>query len=157
MGIVAVKQHKKVVSKSGLLAFDFDGKCLTIQLPSGRKLFYREPSFTLNKWNRQSLQYKGMNQVTRKWEYVDTYGGKIVENIVQATARDLLADSMLRLDRNNFKIVMHVHDEAACETPIVGAEKTLEKMCEIMGEDIPWAKGLPLVADGYITPFYKKD
>ena len=80
-----------------------------------------------------------------------------MENIVQAIARDLLAAAMLKLDWAGYKIVMHVHDEAVCETPIESAEQDLQKMCNIMGTEIPWAKGLPLAADGYVTPYYKKD
>ena len=76
---------------------------------------------------------------------------------MQAIARDLLAYSMLRLDEEGFKIVMHVHDEAVAEVPENDAKNHLDIMCAIMGETVPWAKTLPLVADGYITPFYKKD
>ena len=95
--------------------------------------------------------------MTRRWWWIPSYGGKFTENIVQAIARDLLAYSMLKLNKNKFNIVMHVHDEAACEIPVAGADEALKKMCEIMGEEVPWAKGLPLAADGYVTRYYKKD
>jgi len=96
--------------------------------------------------------------MTKKWWWIDSYGGKFTENIVQAIARDLLAYSMLRLNEEGFNIVMHVHDEAVVEIPDDNIQmEYLEQMCEIMGETVPWAKTLPLVADGYITPFYKKD
>lgn len=154
----AIKTRKRVVlSKYRNLAFDYDGKVLTIELPSGRKLFYQSPAMTTNRWDQESIKYKGMDQVTKKWWWVDSYGGKFVENIVQAIARDLLAYSMLRLNEEGFDIVMHVHDEAICEIPEENSEASLEKMCEVMGETVPWAEELPLVADGYITPFYKKD
>lgn len=165
----AVKRKRKfVLKKHRNLEFDYDGNVLTIKLPSGRKLFYQSPQITTNRFGQESLKYKGVDQVTKKWWWVDSYGGKFVENIVQAVARDLLADSMLRLNDADFNIVMHVHDEVVCEIedynlhedPMaqeVGNEHMLDRMCEIMGTPIPWAEGLPLNADGYLTPFYKKD
>lgn len=139
------------------LIFEYDGECLSIEIPSGRKLFYQSPGFTMNKFNNQSIRYKGMNQETKKWGYVETYGGKLTENIVQAIARDLLAEAMIRLDKHKFPIVMHVHDEEICEVPADTADINLEKMCRIMSISPVWAEGLPLTADGYVTPFYKKD
>lgn len=153
--INAVKYKRKF--KMYLLEFDCDGKSLTIKLPSGRKLYYREPCLTINKFGKESIKFKGMDQIIKQWKWIDTYGGKLVENIVQAVSRDLLAYSMLRLDEEGFETVMHVHDEAICESPVEKGENNLKKMCMIMGENVPWAKGLPLVADGYVTPFYKKD
>jgi len=154
----AIRTRKRVVlTQNQNIAFECDGKVLTIELPSGRKLFYQSPTFTTNRFGGESVKYKGMDQVTKKWWWVESYGGKFVENIVQAVARDLLAYSMLALDDKGFDIVMHVHDEAICEIPELDQEQSLENMCEIMGEDVPWAEGLPLVADGYLTPFYKKD
>lgn len=153
----AIKTWGSIHYKS--LIFEYNGKALTIQLPSGRKLFYQSPSFTINKFKQESIKYRGMDQTTKQWVYVDTYGGKLVENIVQAIARDLLAEAMLRLDTcYGYHIVMHVHDEAVCEIPLNGREeKNLHHMCEFMSENPPWAKDLPLAADGYTTPFYKKD
>lgn len=153
----AVKTRKRIISKFKNLEFKYDGTALTVRLPSGKKLYYWEPTFKLNKFGNQALAYRGVDQNTKRWVHIETYGGKLVENIVQAISRDLLAYSMLKLDREGLDIVMHVHDEAAVETPIEQAETTLKRMCDIMGEDIPWAEGLPLNADGYITPFYKKD
>ncbi len=156
--IRAIKTKKLVVlDQYRKLAFEYDGKALTIQLPSGRKLFYQTPELSVNKWGRESIKYKGVDQITKKWWWVDSYGGKFVENIVQAIARDLLAYSMIELDKQGFKIVMHVHDEVVCEQHEDSAEVLLMSMCDIMGQEVPWAKGLPLKADGYITPFYKKD
>lgn len=154
--------HKKYILElfKGL-EFYYDGISLTIKLPSGRKLFYNNPRIKPNKWGRDAIQYKGTHQMTKKWWWIDSYGGKITENIVQAIARDLLAYSMLRLNEEGFNIVMHVHDEAVAEIPddgnIFKKKNELNRMCKIMGETVPWAKTLPLVADGYITPFYKKD
>lgn len=139
------------------LAFSYDGLCLEITLPSGRSLSYFQPSMGENSWGSPCLRYMGMDQTIRKWVNIDTYGGKLVENIVQAVSRDILLYSMLRLDEEGFKIVMHVHDETICESLESEKQETLDRMCEIMGEEIPWAKGLPLNADGYMTPFYKKD
>lgn len=154
----AIKTRKKVIlSRFRNLEFEYDGNVLTIQLPSGRKLFYQSPAMTTNRFGQESIKYKGLDRVTKKWWWVDSYGGKFVENIVQAIARDLLADSMLRLDENGFDIVMHVHDEAICEIPEENSDELLDEMCDIMGTEVPWAEGLPLVADGYVTPFYKKD
>jgi DNA polymerase len=154
----AVKSRKKLVLTANKnLIFESDGDTLTIQLPSGRKLCYQSPTISENRFGTESVKYKGLNQATRKWWWTDSYGGKFVENIVQAIARDILADSMLRLDKAGFDIVMHVHDEAICETPTESKEEDLKTMCDIMGGEIGWAIGLPLDADGYTTPFYKKD
>lgn len=139
------------------IIFRYDKKALTIELPSGRKLFYQNPSFTVNRWGQTSIKYQGMGQETKQWGWVDTYGGKLVENIVQAIARDLLAYSMAKIDESNLSIVMHVHDEAVCEVPKQFAEDELKSMCAIMGRSPDWAESLPLVADGYITNYYKKD
>ena len=99
----------------------------------------------------------GMNQTTKIWERVDTYGGKLVENIVQAIARDLLAESLVKIHKAGFDIVMHVHDEVVCEIFKGAAAEELKIICDIMGEPVAWAEGLPLAADGYITDYYKKD
>lgn len=156
--IRAVKTRKKVVlSQYKDLEFESDGVVLTIQLPSGRKLFYQTPKITVNKFNREAIKYKGVDQVTRKWWWVDSYGGKFVENIIQAIARDLLAFNMLKIDRLGFKIIMHVHDEVVCEVSEDNKEESLQKICQVMGEEVPWAPGLDLKADGYVTRYYKKD
>ena len=86
-----------------------------------------------------------------------TYGGKLIENVVQAVARDILAVSMQRLDAAGFEIVAHVHDEVICEVPALEADEKLELMCKIMGTQIDWAPGLPLKADGFTCDFYQKD
>lgn len=153
----AVKKKGKIISKFKNLEFDYDGTALTIKLPSGRKLYYWNPKFKRGKWDRISLAYMGIDAKIRQWVHIDTYGGKLVENIVQAISRDLLADSMLRVDEAGYDITMHVHDELVAEVPEEGAQDDLTKIENIMGEPIPWAEGLPLNADGYVTPFYKKD
>lgn len=156
--IRAVKSRKPVILKEFRnLKFDYNGEVLTIKLPSGRKLFYQQATTTTNRFGQEAVKYKGLDQVTKKWWWIDSYGGKFVENIVQATARDLLAYSMQKLDKAGFSIVMHVHDEVVAEVDKSKGEEMLDRMCEIMGTEVPWAKGLPLKADGYITDFYKKD
>lgn len=153
-----VKTGKTVVlTEFRNLKFDFDGKVLTITLPSGRKLFYQQAMIFTNNFGSEAVKYKGVDQITKKWWWVDSYGGKFVENIVQAIARDILADSMQRLDKAGFDIVMHVHDEVVAAVLASISEEKLEEMCSIMGQEIPWAEGLPNAADGYITYFYKKD
>ncbi|AGK95609.1 DNA polymerase [Clostridium pasteurianum] len=128
---------------------------LTITLPSGRKLFYARPFIAQNDWGKDSIQYHGMNQNTKKWETVPTYGGKLVENIVQAIARDCLAENIKRLSELGYKVVFHVHDEVIIDCPKEYAD--LDRVCEIMSQPIPWAQGLPLGADGFTAEFYKKE
>lgn len=140
------------------IKFLYDNTALRIKLPSGRSLFYWDARIGLNpKFGNECIKYRGVDQTTKTWTWLDTYGGKITENVVQAVARDILADSMRALDREGFEIVMHVHDEAAAEVPIFEAPELLENMCEIMGRELPWTKGLPLKAEGYVTQYYKKD
>jgi DNA polymerase len=128
---------------------------LFIELPSKRRLSYLKPQLRANKFGGMSLYYEGMDQTTKQWSLQQTYGGKLVENIVQAVARDVLADAILRLHRTGYKIVMHVHDEVVMEMPEgKGSTKEVDR---IMGTPIPWAKGLPLKAESYETLYYKKD
>ena len=131
-----------------------DQDFLTIQLPSQRKLFYARPALTTNKWGNDSISYQGMNQKTKKFTTLETYGGKLTENIVQAIARDCLAVTMTRLEAAGYRIVFHVHDECIIDAPKGSA---LEDACAIMGQPIPWAPGLLLRADGFKSDFYKKD
>lgn len=141
-----------IFEKEGDLSNGLD--FLTVQLPSGRKLYYVNPGTRLNSWDSKVITYMAQNQTTGKWEIAETYGGKLVENIVQAIARDCLAVSIKRLTEKGFKIVMHIHDEAVIEAPM---ETTVDEVCEIMGQEIEWAKGLLLRADGFETMYYKKD
>lgn len=157
--IRAVKTRSKVILKNLKgMAVESDGKVFTILLPSGRKLYYQSPSIGRNQWGAECLMYKGTVQATRKWGNIDTYGGKLTENVIQAIARDLLAFSMINLNSSGFGIVMHVHDEAVAEVPKGGTEdKELDRMCHIMSKAPEWAQDLPLTADGYITDYYRKD
>lgn len=128
---------------------------LTITLPSGRKLFYVKPFIAENEKGRQALYYWGLNQKTKKWETISTYGGKLTENIVQAISRDCLAESLFRLNAAGYQIVMHIHDEVVIDVPEASAN--LNKVTELMGQPIPWAPGLLLKAAGFVTKYYKKD
>ena len=119
----------------------------------GRSLSYIKPRLTQNRFGRESLTYEGVGE-NKKWMRIETYGPKLVENIVQATARDLLALAMLRLRDAGFEIVMHIHDEAVLEVP--EGVSSVEEICEIMAVVPEWAVGLPLRADGYECSFYKK-
>lgn len=153
----ALKIRKPVTSKLKGIIFNYEHKCLTIQLPSGRKLIYRDAVLSKNKWGNENLKYKGKHQVTGQWTWVDTYGGKLSENIIQAIARDLLADGMRRLDAAGFDIVLHVHDEVCADIPNESTDYVLSEMCRILGEPVSWAKGLGAPAEGFITNYYKKD
>ena len=128
-----------------------DAFALRCQLPSGRVLSY----WAARVDDDGKIVFMAQNQTTRKWELDDTWGGKLVENIVQAYARDCLAVAMLRLADEGFKIVFSVHDEVIVEEPIGG--RTWQDVAEVMGRPVDWAPGLLLRGDGYETPFYKKD
>ena len=127
-----------------------DKDALRCKLPSGRILTYWQARID----NEGKICFMGQNQTTRKWERTDTWGGKLVENVVQAFARDCLAVAILRLEKAGYEIVFSVHDEIVAEAP---DESRWEDMAEIMGQPIEWAPGLLLRADGYQTKFYMKD
>ncbi|WP_068779638.1 DNA polymerase [Paenibacillus sp. GM2] len=126
----------------------------TIQLPSGRKLYYVEPTLAQNDFGKQALHYMGPDQKTGKWTKISTYGGKLVENVVQAIARDCLAVSLIKAEQAGFETVLHVHDEIGIESD---RPEDLEKVLELMAQPIDWAPGLPLKAAGFTTEFYMKD
>lgn len=154
--IEAVKyKGKTVVSKFKGIKFKYFDKALRVRLPSGRQLCYWGAHLVIGKFNKEAIKYYGVND-KKQWAKLDTYGGKLTENIVQAIARDCLVETMLKLDDVGFQITMHVHDEIVSEVPKGGAEKYLSEMERVMSEPIPWAEGLNLTADGYITDFYKK-
>lgn len=150
--IKAVREKRETVVDK--VCFNYMSGILFVTLPSGRKLSYIKPRLEINRFGREGLTYEGIGE-SRKWMRIDTYGPKLVENIVQATSRDLLALAMLRLRNKGFEIVMHVHDEAVLEVPV--GESSVDEVCEIMAIAPEWAKGLPLRADGYECDFYKKD
>jgi DNA polymerase len=155
------RQNEALTGRSGYsLDFNAGGKVCTYwrdkdalrcQLPSGRILTYWGAKLTPD----GSIVFMGQNQTTRKWEETDTWGGKLVENIVQAFARDCLAEAMVRLEDKGYEIVFSVHDELVVEEPVDG--RSDRSMAEIMGQPIEWAPGLLLRADSYSTPYYLKD
>ena len=127
---------------------------LTIQLPAGRKLFYPKPFLKENQFGRLAIHYYTVGQQTRKWEVASTYGGKLTENIVQAIARDCLAETLRRIDARGLQVVFHVHDEVIIDAP---PDVTVDEICALMAEPIPWAPGLVLKGAGFESEYYMKD
>ena len=148
--VMEAVKHKHTTSSYGL-TFSCRSGMLFITLPSGRNLAYVKPKVGTNKFGGECITYEGVG-ATKKWERLDSYGPKFVENIVQATSRDILCYAMKTL--RNCEIVMHIHDELGIEAD---PRMSLDVLCEQMGRTPPWARGLQLRADGYTTPFYKKD
>ena len=131
---------------------------LTIQLPSGRKLFYLEPEIAENRWGGPSITYLGVDQTTKKWGRIETYSGKIAENCTQAIARDCLAAAIENVEAAGLPVVFHVHDEIVIETlPFGSEEQMLKTVAGLMTKPLPWATGLPLKADGWVGRYFKKD
>jgi DNA polymerase len=130
---------------------------MTIQLPSGRLLCYRSMTTGTNRFGNGSLKYRGVNSTTNQWGWIETYGGKLTENIVQAIARDCLAHTLLALDRNGYPTVFHVHDEVVCEVPKQEGPEALKRIQKIFADVPDWAEGLPLKGAGYVTDYYLKD
>ena len=152
----AIQEHRTVRIAHGI-AFSYINGNLFIKLPSGRKLCYWNTRLKTDTYTgKESIIYMGVNQETKQWGETETYGGKLVENIVQATARDCLAVAMTRVSAKGYNIVMHVHDEMIVDVPNEDT-KAPEIINGIMAQPIDWAEGLPLRGDTYETPFYKKD
>ena len=150
------KSEKPILANRGL-EFSYRWGMLLITLPSGRTICYpRARVGTETDWRGEHdiIEYEGVNQTTKKWDVIRTYGGKLVENIVQATARDILGEVILKAEDRGFPIVFHIHDEIIVEA---GPEKTLDQVEAIFSEEIPWCKDLPLKGAGYSTPYYLKD
>lgn len=152
-----INEGKLVDSDYRNIMFISDGKILKMMLPSGRCISYFEPHLAQNRFGSTCIRYKNIDQITKKWIDTETYGGKLVENAVQAISRDILVHSMQNLKSNGFNINMHVHDEVICEVPEIDGEQHLEKMETIMKQSISWAPDLILGAAGYVTKYYKKD
>lgn len=127
---------------------------LTVRLPSGRKLYYPKPFLKENQFGKEAIHYYTVGQQTRKWEITSTYGGKMTENIVQAIARDCLAVTLDRIAAKGLQVVFHVHDEVIIDAPM---ETTVEEICGLMAEPIPWAPGLILKGAGFESSYYMKD
>jgi DNA polymerase len=158
-----------IAGKRGNLIFTCESGFLFVGLPSGRRLAYVKPRIETEDLSREkadgtkmqiarsgSLTYEGLDQKTKQWTRVATYGGKLVENITQAIARDLLAESMLALDGEGYTMLTTVHDEIVMEEDVDG-ERSVKTAEEVMGRAIDWAEGLPLRGDGFETPYYMKE
>lgn len=150
--IETIKDHNdRTVGKIG---FQFSANTLWIVLPSGRRLAYIKPKLQPNRFGRMAVTFEGLG-ANNKWVRQETYSGKITENITQATARDLLAEAMKRLEDKGFDIVGHVHDEVILEVP--KGSTTVDEVCGIMNQNPAWTEGLPLSSAGYTGNYYFKD
>nr|DAT74921.1 MAG TPA: DNA polymerase I [Caudoviricetes sp.] len=155
VGNAAMKVIKeKSYAKVGSLGFIYKSGIMFVKLPSGRCLSYVKPKIGTNRFGGESITYMGINQA-KKWDRLETFGGKLVENITQAIARDLLASAMLNVTAAGYNIVFHVHDEIIAEVP--EGQGSVEEMCDLMARNPSWAGGLPLNADGYECEYYRKD
>ena len=148
----AVKERK--ITTVGKVTVYYQSGMLKITLPSGRVLSYVRPRMTTNRFGSESVSYEGVG-TNRKWTRIESYGAKFCENIVQAMARDVLAESMLRLEKSGFDIVCHIHDEVVLE--VLEGISSVEEVNQIMAVCPDWCEGLPLKAAGFESPFYKKD
>ena len=150
----AITERTTVCMQFGI-KFIYQPGVLFIQLPSGRKLAYIRPAIVDGDYGKPVVTYEGMEQTTKQWTTLETYGPKIVENIVQAVARDCLGEAMFKVEAAGYSIAFHVHDEIIMDVP--KGFGTMKEVNSIFGETIDWAPGLPLGADGYETEYYKKD
>lgn len=150
--ISAVKDKR--LSRVGRLSFAYNDGFLFVTLPSGRRLAYAKPRMALNRFGREGLTYEGIGE-SKKWQRQETYGPKLVENAVQATSRDILAEALLRIEKAGYDIVCHVHDEVVLEVPEEAA--SVDEINSLMAVNPCWAEGLPLSAAGFESPFYRKD
>lgn len=150
----AIKERTTIGLQYGL-KFIYNPGVLFIQLPSGRRLSYLRPKIEKGKFDKDVINYEGMEQTSKQWTTIETYGPKLVENIVQATARDCLGEAMFKVTKAGYEIVMHVHDELIMDVPKDFG--SVEEVSSIFGEPVDWAPGLPLRADGYECKFYMKD
>ena len=155
VGNTAMKAIKeKTIVSLGKLVFMYERGILFIRLPSGRRLSYIKPRIGTNRFGGDSITYMGVS-ASKKWERLETFGGKLVENIVQAIARDLLSSAMMNVASVGYDIVFHVHDEIIAEAP--DGQGSVDEMCKLMSINPDWADGIPLSADGYICEYYRKD
>lgn len=151
----AVKTKSTAKDELGGIVFQYQRGCLFMVLPSGRRIAYVNAKLGTNRFGNPSIVFMAQNQVTRRWEQAETYGGKLSENAVQSAARDCLRDAMLRLDDAGFDIRMHVHDEVIIDEPKDG--RTLGEVIKLMCVPPEWAPDLPLNAAGFTSEFYMKD
>lgn len=155
VGNVAMKAIKeKTTVPLGKLVFAYERGILFIRLPSGRRLSYIKPRIGTNRFGGDSITYMGINSA-KKWDRLETFGGKLTENIVQGTARDLLANALINAANAGYDTVFHVHDEIICEVP--NGYGSVDELCRLMCIKTDWADGLPLNADGFECEYYKKE
>ena len=153
--IRCIRRGMSTISTVGQIRFDMEeGSTLWMTLPSGRRIAYRGAEYGENKWGNKSITYMGTNQQTKKWTRIETWGGKLTENLVQATARDCLKYAMLNLADKGYDIRGHVHDEVIITAPM---DANVSDVTRIMGAEVMWAPGLVLRADGYECMYYRKD
>lgn len=155
VGNAAMKAIKeKTTVPLGKLVFAYERGILFIRLPSGRRLSYIKPRIGTNRFGGDSITYMGINSA-KKWDRLETFGGKLTENIVQGTARDLLANALINAANAGYDTVFHVHDEIICEVP--NGYGSVDELCRLMCIKPEWADGLPLNADGFECEYYKKE
>ena len=150
----AIRERTTVELHHGI-KFIYDPGVLFIELPSGRRLSYIRPKIEPGPYDKDIITYEGMEQTSRQWKRLETYGPKLVENIVQAFARDCLGETMFNVKKAGFNIVMHVHDELILDVP--KGISSVEEVCKLFSKPISWAPGIPLTADGYECDYYMKD
>ena len=150
----AIVRKRPVDCRHGI-QFSLEDDCLFMKLPSGRRIAYQQPEIGENRFGGKSITYMGVNQTTRQWTRLETYSGKLVENAVQAIARDCLAESLMKLDAAGYHVVMHIHDEMVADMP--KGTGSLKEVEEIMSQPIDWAPGLILNAEGWEDRYFKKD
>jgi DNA polymerase len=148
----AVKEHTSVREHG--ITFAYKSGFLFITLPSGRKLAYVKPQIGKNRFGSESVSYEGVHAITHQWEAIETFGGKSVENCIQAIARDLLQCAMFNLSNAGYSIVASIHDEVIIEAPL---DKTVEDVVSTMCKVPDWFEGFPLRADGYECMSYRKE
>lgn len=151
----AISEHRTVKLKHGII-FSYINHILFIGLPSGRKLAYYDARIEENAKGKEAITYAGVNQDTKAWGRIETWGGKLVENIVQAVARDCLAETIRQVSKAGYRIVFHVHDEIIVDVPLDDKD-ALKTITDMMALPVSWALELPLRGDGYETGYYKKD
>lgn len=159
----AERSAKEAILNPGLvirgprgLEFEMIRDSLFIKLPSGRRLAYKNAK-VVNIGTKQEIRYDGQNQTTNRWEETQTYGGKIVENITQAVARDCLAEALLALDKAGYTPSFHVHDEVVIEVPKENVKQAVREITDLMALKLEWTKGLVLTADAFTADYYMKD
>lgn len=156
-GVVNCLKTGQTQAMQKSIFFSLENGNLVVTLPSKRQLFYVNARLEIGQFNNESIIYMGQNQTTKKWEKIPTYGGKLTENIVQAVARDCLAESLRNLTEAGYRVLFHIHDEIIAEVPKDDNRFSLENAINLMCKVPEWAEGLPLNADGFTSDYYKKE